>query len=593
MWANNVTGAVQPVAELAAICAERGVPLHTDAVQAAASLPVDFEASGAETMALSAHKMHGPKGVGALVARDPSRLRPLIWGGGQEGGLAQRHRERGRRRRLRGRAGGDARARRPPPRAARPPGGGAARAAQRCRRERRAAARPLAAAACPASAPTCWCCRSTGPGFAVSAGSACASGDSEPSHVLLAQGMTADRGAQRDPRLDRHRSTAEAEVDGFCGRPARVRGRGCEPARCSERANCRIPCAHVQRRRHRRMRSTWRSAGSAGDGAVHGEAGDTGCGDAVRIELAAERRPGGASPATARSPVRTRRRRRRWPAGWPRDATCSTPPARRRRLGERAAAGRRTIANASRWRPMRCTRRSRARWPRDRCRLRAGRVAVAMSGGVDSAVALLKAARGRPASRWASRCGSGSTRWRPTRSGPAARRSRCAPPAAPATRPACRTSRSTCASAFGSRWWTTSCAATPPGQTPNPVRALQRQLPVRRAGRRSPTASAPPRLATGHYARIVERDGRGAGRAWRRPRQGPVLHAGARARARSCAASGSRWATSESGDARAGARRRTGRGRPAREPGGLLRRRRRPPRVPRAPRRRRPRRARS
>ena len=62
------------------------MPLHTDAVQAAASLPVDFAAAGAETMALAAHKMHGPKGVGALIARDPSRLRPLIWGGGQEGG---------------------------------------------------------------------------------------------------------------------------------------------------------------------------------------------------------------------------------------------------------------------------------------------------------------------------------------------------------------------------------------------------------------------------------------------------------------------------------------------------------------------------
>src|SRR5205823_11397521 len=84
--ANNVTGALQPVGELAAICAERAVPLHVDAVQAAASLPVGFRTSGAETMALSAHKLHGPKGVGALIARDPSRLRPLIWGGGQEGG---------------------------------------------------------------------------------------------------------------------------------------------------------------------------------------------------------------------------------------------------------------------------------------------------------------------------------------------------------------------------------------------------------------------------------------------------------------------------------------------------------------------------
>ena len=74
---------------MAAIAAERGVPLHVDAVQAAASLPIDFAACGAETMALSAHKLRGPKGVGALVARDPARLRPLIWGGGQEGGRAR------------------------------------------------------------------------------------------------------------------------------------------------------------------------------------------------------------------------------------------------------------------------------------------------------------------------------------------------------------------------------------------------------------------------------------------------------------------------------------------------------------------------
>ena len=86
MWANNVTGVVQPVAELAAACHEREVPLHTDAVQALAGGSLDFAGSGVETMALSAHKVGGPKGVGALVARDPSRIPPLILGGGQEGG---------------------------------------------------------------------------------------------------------------------------------------------------------------------------------------------------------------------------------------------------------------------------------------------------------------------------------------------------------------------------------------------------------------------------------------------------------------------------------------------------------------------------
>ena len=124
MWANNVTGVVQPVAELAAICAERGVPLHTDAVQAAASLPIDFAGCGAETMALSAHKLHGPKGVGALVARDPARIRAADLGRRPGARPSQRHRERGRRGRLRRGARGGARRARSPPAAARPAGGG-------------------------------------------------------------------------------------------------------------------------------------------------------------------------------------------------------------------------------------------------------------------------------------------------------------------------------------------------------------------------------------------------------------------------------------------------------------------------------------
>ena len=84
--ANNVTGVVQPVEELAGIARERGVPFHCDAVQAAASQGSSFARSGVDSMAVSAHKLHGPKGVGCLVACDPGRLRPLVLGGGQERG---------------------------------------------------------------------------------------------------------------------------------------------------------------------------------------------------------------------------------------------------------------------------------------------------------------------------------------------------------------------------------------------------------------------------------------------------------------------------------------------------------------------------
>ena len=84
MWANNEVGTVQPVAELAAVAREAGVPFHTDAVQAVGQLPVDFAASGADLMTVSAHKVGGPVGVGALLARRDAKLVPLVHGGGQE-----------------------------------------------------------------------------------------------------------------------------------------------------------------------------------------------------------------------------------------------------------------------------------------------------------------------------------------------------------------------------------------------------------------------------------------------------------------------------------------------------------------------------
>ncbi len=84
MWANNEVGTVQPVAGLAAVAHEYGIPFHTDAVQAAAQLPVDFAASGADALSVSAHKLGGPVGVGALILARGVEPVPVLHGGGQE-----------------------------------------------------------------------------------------------------------------------------------------------------------------------------------------------------------------------------------------------------------------------------------------------------------------------------------------------------------------------------------------------------------------------------------------------------------------------------------------------------------------------------
>lgn len=87
MYANNEIGTVNPIREIAAACRERGVLFHTDAVQAAAYLPVDVEVLGADLISLGGHKFYGPKGVGALYARKGADLIPSQTGGGQEHGL--------------------------------------------------------------------------------------------------------------------------------------------------------------------------------------------------------------------------------------------------------------------------------------------------------------------------------------------------------------------------------------------------------------------------------------------------------------------------------------------------------------------------
>ena len=84
MWANNEVGTVQPVADVVEIAHAHGIPVHTDAVQAVGQVEVDFAASGVDALTLTAHKIGGPVGVGALVVRREIELTPLLHGGGQE-----------------------------------------------------------------------------------------------------------------------------------------------------------------------------------------------------------------------------------------------------------------------------------------------------------------------------------------------------------------------------------------------------------------------------------------------------------------------------------------------------------------------------
>ncbi|MEX1998698.1 MAG: cysteine desulfurase family protein [Gemmatimonadales bacterium] len=87
MWVNNETGVVQDVAAIHARCTAAGTLFHADAVQAFGKIPVDLRTLPGALCTISAHKIHGPKGSGALIAPDPARLHPLVHGGGQQGGL--------------------------------------------------------------------------------------------------------------------------------------------------------------------------------------------------------------------------------------------------------------------------------------------------------------------------------------------------------------------------------------------------------------------------------------------------------------------------------------------------------------------------
>src|SRR5205085_7357237 len=86
MWANNETGVLFPIEEVAALCRSKGVLFHTDAVQTPGKLKIDVKDLGVDFLSLSAHKLHGPKGIGLLYVKRRTKYQPYIIGGGQERG---------------------------------------------------------------------------------------------------------------------------------------------------------------------------------------------------------------------------------------------------------------------------------------------------------------------------------------------------------------------------------------------------------------------------------------------------------------------------------------------------------------------------
>jgi cysteine desulfurase len=213
MLTNNETGVIQPVAEVARVCRERGIHVHCDAVQAAGKIDVDAAALAVDTLAISAHKIHAPKGIGALYVRKGLALERHMFGGAQE-----RRRRAGTENVPLAAAFGVAAAlaRNPAPRAQ------VTTLRDRLERELRDEQITVngdGAARVPnTSSITFRGADGEGlvialdlAGIAVSTGSACSSGRVEPSHVLIAMGLTEEE-AKSTVRFSLSRMTTEEEI---------------------------------------------------------------------------------------------------------------------------------------------------------------------------------------------------------------------------------------------------------------------------------------------------------------------------------------------------------------------------------------------
>ena len=218
MHGNNEIGTLQPVVEIGAICRARGVTFHSDAVQTVGALPIDVRAMPVDLLSVNAHKFYGPKGVGALYVRRGTRIATVQTGGGQEKGRrtgtenvagvvglgaalriasARREAESARQLALRDRLIREIRSRIPDAILTGHPTERLPNNASFCFRGTQGEALIVSLDLA---------------GFSASSGSACTSGDTEPSHVLLALGLDRET-AQGSLRLTLGRDTTDADVD--------------------------------------------------------------------------------------------------------------------------------------------------------------------------------------------------------------------------------------------------------------------------------------------------------------------------------------------------------------------------------------------